>query len=107
MFCLLVCLSVRLHICLPVVGPIFGTPRPIFIKFLPRDAMHARYMLWLSGSVSVSQVGVLLKRLNTGSHKQNRTIAQGLWLSGAKDLCEIPPGAPNGRGRLKSASFDK
>ena len=47
MFCLLVCLSVRLHICLPVLGPIFGTLRPIFIKFLPRDAMHTRYMLWL------------------------------------------------------------
>jgi len=29
-------------------------------------------------SVSVSQVGVLLKRLNVGSHKQRRTIAQGL-----------------------------
>jgi len=28
------CLSVRLHICLSVLGPIFGTPRPIFIKFL-------------------------------------------------------------------------
>jgi len=32
------------------------------------------------GSVSVrlSQVGVLLKRLNIGSHKANHTIAQGL-----------------------------
>ena len=28
--------------------------------------------------VCLSQVGVLLKRLNTGSHKQNHTIAQGL-----------------------------
>jgi len=27
-------------------------------------------------SVCPSQVGVLLKRLNAGSHKQNRTIAQ-------------------------------
>jgi len=32
----------------------------------------------VSVSVSVSQVGVLLKRLNVGSHKQRRTIAQGL-----------------------------
>ena len=29
-------------------------------------------------SVRLSQVGVLLKRLNVGSHKQHRTIAQGL-----------------------------
>ena len=29
-------------------------------------------------SVCLSQVGVLLKRLNVGSHKQHRTIAQGL-----------------------------
>ena len=29
-------------------------------------------------SVCPSQVGVLLKRLNIGSHKQHRTIAQGL-----------------------------
>jgi len=29
-------------------------------------------------SVSPSQVGVLLKRLNVGSHKQYHTIAQGL-----------------------------
>jgi len=28
--------------------------------------------------VCLSQVGVLLKRLNIGSHKQHRTIAQGL-----------------------------
>jgi len=29
-------------------------------------------------SVCLSQVGVLLKRLNVGSNKQNHTIAQGL-----------------------------
>jgi len=46
-------------------------------SFLPRDAMHPRYS---HGPVSVclSQVGVLLKRLNVGSHKQHHTIAQGL-----------------------------
>jgi len=38
--------------------------------FLPRDAMLARYML--------SQVGVLQRRLNLGSHKQRHTIAYGL-----------------------------
>ena len=30
-------------------------------------------------SVCPSQVGVLLKRLNIGSHKQHHTIVQGLW----------------------------
>jgi len=36
--------------------------------------------LCLSACLSVrpSQIGVLLKRLNVGSHKQHRTIAQGL-----------------------------
>jgi len=29
-------------------------------------------------SLCLSQVGVLLKRLNVGSHKQNHTIAQGI-----------------------------
>ena len=49
----------------------------------------------------LSQVEVLLKRLNTGSHKQHNTIAQqGLYFSGAKYLREIRPrspraGAPN------------
>ena len=32
----------------------------------------------VSVSVCLSQVGVLLKRLNVGSHKQHHTIAQGL-----------------------------
>jgi len=45
-------------------------------------------------SVRPSQVGVLLKRLNVGSRKQHRTIAQGLSFSVAKDLREIPPGSP-------------
>jgi len=34
--------------------------------------------LCLSVCVCLSQVGVLLKRLNRGSHKQHHTIAQGL-----------------------------
>ena len=48
----------------------------------------------LCPSVSPSQVGVLLKRLNVGSHKQHRTIAQGLYFSGAEDLRESRPGSP-------------
>ena len=44
-------------------------------------------------SVCLSQVGVLLKQLNVGSHKQHATIAQGLSFSEAKDLREIRPGS--------------
>jgi len=42
-------------------------------------------------SVCLSQVGVLLTRLNVGSHKQHHTIAQGIYLSDAKDIREIRP----------------
>jgi len=50
--------------------------------------------LCLSVCLCLSQVGVLLKRLNVGSHKQHRTIVQGLQFSGGKDLREIRPGSP-------------
>ena len=46
------------------------------LQFLPRHAMHPRDMLW--PCVCPSQVGDVLKRLNVGSHKQHRTIVQGL-----------------------------
>ena len=52
------------------------------------DKHFYRAMLYIRGtshgpmsvsvSVCLSQVGVLLKRLNVGSHKQHHTIAQGL-----------------------------
>ena len=45
----------------------------------------------VSVSVCLSQVGVLLKRLNVGSHKQHHTISRGFRFSGAKDLREIRP----------------
>jgi len=56
------------------------------VQFLPRDAMHPRYYSngpvsvcpSVSVSVCLSQVGVLLKRLNGGSHKQHHTIPQRL-----------------------------
>ena len=60
-------------------------------KFLPRDAMPWACVC-LSVSVCLTQVGVLLKRLKVGSHKQHHTIAQGF--SGAKDLREIRPRSP-------------
>jgi len=44
-------------------------------------------------SVRPSHVGVLLKRLNVGSHKQQHTIAHGFWFSVAKNLREIRPGS--------------
>jgi len=69
----------------------------LYWVFLPRDAMLARYLLALCLSVCLSvclsQVGVLLKRLNTGLHKQHHTIAQGYYFSDAKDRSEIPPGS--------------
>jgi len=54
-------------------------------RFLPRDAMLARYMLaygtvsvCVSVSLCLSQVGVLPKQVNVGSNKQHHTIAEGL-----------------------------
>ena len=45
-------------------------------------------------SVRLSQVGVLLKWLNVGSHKQHHTIAHGTLVSDVKDLREIRTGSP-------------
>ena len=42
------------------------------------DFYRAMLCLCLSVCLCLSQVGVLLKRLNVGSHKQHHTIAQGL-----------------------------
>jgi len=61
------------------------TNSDVHLTFLPRNAMLARYMLSscahpsVRSSICLSQVGVLLKRLNLGSCKQHRTIAQGHW----------------------------
>ena len=55
-------------------------------------------------SVCLSRVGVLLKRLNVGSHKQRHTIAQGLQFSDAENLgknqteSSPPTDAPNADG---------
>jgi len=54
---------------------------------------YASAVLAMGLCLCLSQVGVLLKRLNTGSHKQYHTIAQGLYFSDANDL-EIRPGSP-------------
>ena len=49
------------------------------ITFLPRDAMLARYMLWLRvrRSVCPSQAGIVSQRLNAGSREQSRALAEG------------------------------
>jgi len=47
-----------------------------------------------SVSVCLSQVGVLLTRLNLGSRRQHHTIDQEIYFSDAKDLREIRPGSP-------------
>ena len=56
------------------------SPFATSFHLLLRDAMHASVVLamGLCLSIRLSQVGVLLKRLNVGSHKQHHTIAQGV-----------------------------
>ena len=66
----------------------------IGVVFTARCYASAVLAMALCPSVCPSQVGVLLKRLNVGSHKQDHTIAQGLQFSEAKDLREIRPGSP-------------
>jgi len=57
---------------------------PIISCLILIETDYYRAMLCIRGtshepvSVCLSQVGVLLKRLNVGSHKQHHTIAQGL-----------------------------
>ena len=71
---------------------LFRKSFPPQLSFLPRDAMHPRYQPWpcvclsVCPSVCPSQVGVLLKRLNVGSHKQHHTIPQRLQFSDAEKI---------------------
>ena len=80
-----------------------------YILFTARCYASAVLPMGLCLSVCLSQVGVLLKRLNVGSHKQHHTIVQGLYFSEAKDLREIrPTGAPNAGGVGQNRpTFDK
>ena len=59
-----------------------------------------------SVSVCLTQVGVLLKRLNIGSLKQHHTIAQRILFSDTKDLREIRLGHPI-RGRQMQVGWVK
>jgi len=61
-------------------------------------------------SVCLTQIDVLLRQLNKGSHKQYHAIAQWFSFSDAKDYSEIPPGltptgAPNAGGWVKIGDF--
>ena len=79
-----------------LVAVVYETRLLMAFGFLLRDATHPRYQPWACVYVCLclSQVGVLLKRLNVGSHKQHYTIVQGFQFSEAKDLGEIRPGSP-------------
>ena len=79
-----------------------------------RGTSHERVSLCLSVSVCVclSQVGVLLKRLNVGSHKQNHTIARDSSFLRPKISAKFDRGHPQRRRQMqvgwsKSATFDK
>ena len=65
-----------------------------FIRLVKYTSDFYRAMLAVSVSARLSQVGVLLKRLNGGSQKQHHTIPQRLYFSDTKDLREIRPGSP-------------
>jgi len=64
------------------------------ISFITARRYASAYMLSLCvrSSVRPSQVRVLQRWLNQGSHKQRHAMAQGLAFSDAKDLGEIPTG---------------
>ena len=64
------------------------------LVFTARCYASAVLAMSLCLSVCLSQVGVLWKWLNVGSQKQHHTIAQGVYFSDAKYLCEILLGSP-------------
>ena len=78
-----------------VVGRLVDSTRDVRrLVFTARCYASAVLAMGLCPSVRLSQIGVLLKRLNVGSHKHHNTIAQGVYFSDAKDLREIRPGSP-------------
>ena len=76
----------------------FQFGRLITLHFTPQ--CYARAICAVVVSVRPSQAGTVTKRLNVGSRKQCRTIAQGLLFTDAKKLGKIPTessptGVPN------------
>jgi len=61
---------------LPVLQPLVVAYAFYRAVLSMRGTSHGPVSVCLS--VRLSQVGVLLKRLNIGSHKQHHTIAQGV-----------------------------
>jgi len=59
-----------------------------------RGTSHGPVSVCLSVCVCLSQVGVLLKRLNVGSHKQHHTIAHGLSFLMPKTSAKFDRGHP-------------
>ena len=76
------------HFC-PSLSFLVFSSRAIFTA---RRYASAEYAMVLCPCLS--QVGVLLKRLNVGSREQKHTIARGLQFSDVKDLREIRPRQP-------------
>ena len=79
---------------IPEINEIVSKSSSKFTIFTARFYASAVLAMGLCLSVRLSQVEVLLKWLNIGSHKQHHTIAQGLQFSDARDLREIRPGSP-------------
>ena len=71
-----------------------------------RSTSHGPVSVFVSVSVCLSQVGVLLKRLNVGSRKQHHTIAQGLFFLMPKISTKFDRGHPL-RGRRMQVRWVK
>ena len=97
---LLILVVLQAMFCCSCKSSVFVQRTGIWLVFTARCYASAVLAMGLCLSVSVclsvclSQVGVLLKRLNGGSHKQHHTIPQRVQFSDAKDLREILPESP-------------
>jgi len=80
--------------------------------FYHTTSASAVYAIVVCLSVCLSQVGVLLRRLNVGSRRQRHMIAQESSFLMPKISAKLKWGHPQGSaictwGRLKLATFDK
>ena len=92
--------------CIQPLSLAFGSP-PCYVRplrFYRASSTVLAVIVYLS--VCPSQVRIVQRRLNLGSHKQRHTIAQGLVFR-CQNLNEITPnrGAKYRRGRFESAIF--
>ena len=71
-------LSIWSEVQMPAATLSVASVKSRLVFFSARCYASAVLAMGLCLSVRLSQVGVLLKRLNRGSHKQQHTIAQGL-----------------------------